>query len=106
MTNSKLALHSFLHSAGVLVYILLVSVIMRNAEKIFGKTDTFFSPVAFLMLFVFSALVTGILVLGRPAYLFLHGQKDEAVKFLGFTVGWMFLLVIVAFGLLLLAKTM
>lgn len=106
MNNSKLALHSFFHSAGVLVYVTLVSVIMNNGEKIFGNINKVIGPVAFLMLFVFSALVTGLLVLGRPIYLFLHGQKDEAVKFLGFTVGWMFLLVIAVFGFLLLARTM
>ena len=92
MDNKKLLTWSFINSAGVLIYISAVAGLVLNGEKIFGKMEHIWGPIAFLLLFVFSALVTGLLVLGRPVYLFLDGFKKEAVKMLLYTVGWMFLI--------------
>ena len=39
----------------------------------------------FLMLFVFSALLTGYLVLGKPIMMYVDGQKKEAVRLLFYT---------------------
>lgn len=93
--KNKLWQYALVHSAGVLLYIALVALIIQNGEKIFGKMQNFWGPVAFLLLFVFSALITGLLVLGRPAYLFLNGAKTEAVKMLFYTVGWLFIIMVV-----------
>ena len=97
MKNSKLALNSFLQAAGVTFYIILVSLIMSNAQKIFGKEDNLFSPVVFLLLFVLSASVTGGLTLGRSVILYLENRKTEAVKLFLYTVGWLFVLTVIAF---------
>ena len=85
--------------AGVLVYVMLVSWLMTNGDKLFGKMDGYIGPVAFLMLFVFSVAVTGLLVLGRPAYLFLSGEKAEAVKLFFYTLAWMLVIVLAVFGI-------
>jgi peptidoglycan/LPS O-acetylase OafA/YrhL len=89
---------AFLHALGVLVYIMGVGWLMMNGDTIFGTQDNFWGPVMVLMLFVFSALVTSLLVLGRPIWLYLEGKKKKAVKMLSYTVGWMFVLLLIVFG--------
>ena len=82
MKNSTLAKLGAIYSLGVVAYIFLVALFMNNASKWFGEEDGFFAPVAALTLFVFSALVTGGLVLGKPIMLYLDGQKKDGLKLL------------------------
>ena len=91
------AVHSLGHSVLVLIYVSLVAFVMNHGQQWFGKTDTAWTPVAVLMLFVLSAAVVGTLVLGRPAILYLDGRKKEALQFFGFTVGWLFVLTVIVF---------
>lgn len=91
MKNSRLLLHGFLSSLGVIAYISLVAQIMRHGEALFGKMQNFWGPVGFLMLFTLSAAVVGLLVFGRPAYLFLNGLKREGVKQALYTIGFLFM---------------
>jgi ABC-type Fe3+-siderophore transport system permease subunit len=44
-------------------------------------------PIGFLMLFVLSAAVMGMLIFGAPVMLYIDGKKKEAVKLLAWTVG-------------------
>ena len=80
---------SLLNSIGTLVYIALVATLMSNAEQIFGKMNDVLGPVTFLLLFTLSALVVGILILGRPIMLYLDGKKKEAVQMLFGSMGWL-----------------
>ncbi|MBU0598416.1 hypothetical protein KKF61_05535 [Patescibacteria group bacterium] len=89
MDKKKITLHSFLHSLGVVIYIALVSLLMTNSEKIFGEMADFWGPLAMLLLFTVSAAVTGLLVFGRPVYLFLQGMKKEAIQFTFYTLGFL-----------------
>lgn len=104
MDNKKLIKYAFLHSLGALAYVTAVATIMQNGAKIFGEKDNFFSPVAFLLLFVLSASVVGALVLGRPILLYLDGFKKEAVKLFGYTVSWLFGITVAVFAILLLLR--
>lgn len=104
MKNSKLIQISFLNSVGVLAYVSLVAWIMMNGERIFGQRKDVWGPILFLLLFVFSALATGLLVLGRPVWLYLNGEKKDSVKALFYTVGWMLLLLLLVFGINVLVK--
>lgn len=98
MNKSKMLLHSFGHAAGVVVYISLVVTLMTNLEKYFANTpDTFMAPIAMLLLLVLSVAVMAILVFGRPVYLFLNNLNRSAFFFLGYTLGWILLFVIIAF---------
>lgn len=103
MKNSKLIITAILNSLGVAVYVFLVSLIMNNGEKIFGSmANKTIAPVAFLLLFVFSALVTGGLILAKPIMFYLDGQKKEGVKLLFYTgVSLLVLLVLAFLGLAL-----
>jgi hypothetical protein len=104
MNNSKLLFHGFLFSVGVIAYIVLVASIMQNAEALFGKMEKFWGPVAFLMLFVVSAAISGLLVFGRPVFLFLNGQKGEGVKLALFTIGLLFVETVIVLAALALAR--
>jgi hypothetical protein len=103
--NSILARWGITHALGVLAYIFLLVIFFNQANDWFGKTDQkIITPVAALMLFVFSALVTGGLVLGKPFMLYLDGRKKEGVKLLFFTGISMFVLMSLVFIVLLIMK--
>ncbi|MDD5071592.1 MAG: hypothetical protein PHQ42_02530 [Patescibacteria group bacterium] len=95
--NCGLCAQSLLYSIGVLAYVTIVALVMRNGEKLFGKEDTFWGPIAFLMLFVFSALITASLVLGRPIYLYLNGKKEKAVRLFFCNIVWLFIITLIIF---------
>ena len=88
---------SAVNAVGVFVYVMLVVWVITNGEKVFGEMENFWGPVTFLLLFVFSALVCGLLVFGRPIYLWFDNAKKEAVKMLLFTVVNLFVILLVAF---------
>ncbi len=88
MKDSKLAVAGIRNSAATVVYVAAVAWFMFNGNAIFGKqNDNFLMPLAILLLFVVSALITGLLVLGQPIWTYLQGRKAEAVKLLIWTAG-------------------
>ncbi len=96
-----------LNALGTALYISLVASLLFNAPRLFGNNgkDTVLIPIAMILLFVFSASLTGVLVLGRPVLWYLDGKKKEAVSLLLTTVGFLFLFTLCAFlGLALLAR--
>ncbi len=97
MENKKILEHSLLNSLGVFIYVLAIALFFNNANKIFGNTPSFWAPLAMLLLFIVSATITGLLVFGRPIWLYLGGQKKEALKMLFYTVGWLTLITVMAF---------
>lgn len=89
-----------LSSLGAVVYIIAVVAFLNNTQRIFGKgEDSFFVPVIMLMLFVLSALITGLIILGKPIMLYFDGWKKEAIKLLVYTI----ISLVVLFGLVVLA---
>jgi len=102
MEKNKLFKIAALHSLGVVVYIFLVSLVLNNGERIFGAEDNeLISPVIFLLLFVFSALLTSGLILGKPILLYLDGQKKESVKLLLATGTGLFIFLLIFVGILI-----
>lgn len=97
----KICKTSFIYSFGALIYIGLVSWVIQNGEKLFGKMTGFLAPVAFLLLFSLSGLIVGSLILGKPIMLYLDGQKKEAVLWLFAASGWMLLYTIIAIIILI-----
>jgi hypothetical protein len=96
---SKLIERSFLNALGTCAYIAIVTTIMQNGEKIFGHMNPTAAPIAFLMLFVLSAGITGGLVVGKPLLLYFDNQKTEAVKLFLYTLGWLALGTIILLAL-------
>lgn len=105
MKNLNLIGRAILNSLGVLIYISLVSLILNNAANIFGPMNNkILGPIIFLMLFVFSALVTSGLVLGKPLLLYIEGLKKEGLKLFFYTGISLFILLLLSFAILFLVK--
>ena len=92
----NLEVSSFLSALGVVVYIILVALFMNNANKMFGSDNDISGPLTLLLLFVFSAGLTGALVLGKPILMYLEGQKKESVKLFALNLAWIFLFLVIA----------
>lgn len=93
--RNKLIKYGFFLAAGEGVYIFLVALFMSNVTQYFGNTPGFLGFVVFLMLFVFSAAISGALILGKPLLLYLEGQKKEALELFGFILGWLFFFMLI-----------
>lgn len=94
--------HAGLNALATTLYITLVaSFLFYVPQRILKDTeDTVFAPIAMLLLFVFSAAMTGLLTLGRPLMWYLDGKKKEAVSLLLTTLGFLFIMMFLAFALL------
>ena len=90
MTNHPLPLRALWSALGVTAYVTVVVSILFNADRIFGPIESrLLGPIAGLLLFVFSALVTSTIVLLPPIRLYLDDHKSEGVKLLLFTAMWL-----------------
>ena len=87
--HTQLALQALLQAVGVFMYTAGVCWILTNGERIFGKMQNFWGPIAFLMLFVLSATVVGVLIFGRPVLLYLDNKRTEAIILLLTTIAWL-----------------
>ncbi|MBU1083409.1 hypothetical protein KKE14_03170 [Patescibacteria group bacterium] len=94
MKKGELVKISLLRSVLTTIYIVVVAYVMQNGGRFFGKMDTFWGPVAFLLLFVLSAAVVGGLILGKPLMWYLNGKKTEAYNLFVYTVGWLFVITV------------
>lgn len=105
MKNSKLIVRGALDAFGVLVYIFLISLVLNNGQRLFGPEDhKFITPIFFLLLFLFSALLTGFLVLGKPLMLYLDGAKKEGLKLLFYTGASLFILFLIVSLIMIMIK--
>lgn len=77
---------------------------MSNASKIFGEKDTVLTPVAVLMLLVFSAALMAVLVFGQPLMWYLDGKKKPALELLAYTLGCLFAFLVLVFAALLIIR--
>ena len=84
MKNSKLLTWAVVDALGALLYIAGVAWLMSNEKNILPGHN-FLAPVAMLSLFVLSALITSLVILGRPIYFYFEGRKSDAVKLLVYT---------------------
>jgi len=82
------------------LYVLFIGLFFSQAEKIFGPEDTMLSPVAFLLLLVFSVSVMGMTIFARSIMWYLDGQKKEAIKLLFYKLAYLLVFTFLAmFGL-------
>jgi hypothetical protein len=100
MQNIPPVWHSLGHAVLVYAYIACIALFLSNAQTMFGDQKTFLIPIAMLMLLVLSVAIMGILIFGNPVLLYLDGKKKEGLMFLGYIIGWLFLLTVLAFGVL------
>ena len=98
MASQKIFSTALVNAIATAVYIAIVASFMNFASSAgFGGNNNIFSGIVILMLFVFSAALTGFLVFGRPAMWYVDGKKDEALRLLGWTLGIFFIIFVLVF---------
>ena len=79
----------FLQATGLVVYIGMVAYFFTLGPLFSGKEDIqFYGPILALLLFVLSAVISALLVLGRAGVLFWNKDYRQAFTLLGWTLGW------------------
>lgn len=97
-TGFSLAFIAFLQASVLVIYCFGVGYLIWRAEKWAGPPYTFLGPTLFLVLFVASALISALLVLGYPFHLFWIQKKPaEALKLVFSTTAWLAFFVILFF---------
>lgn len=88
----------FLLALGEAVYIALVTLLISGAERFFANTpdNKILAPMVFLLLFVLSAAISGALILGKPALMYVEGKKKEAMALFGLNLFWLFIFFLLA----------
>jgi len=102
--KESLPVVAFLQALGLVVYCGLVGLIFWKGGDWFGKPPhLFFGPVMLLVLFVASALISALIVLGYPFILFWEKKKTvEALKLVIYTAIWLlFFIFLIAFLLVI-----
>lgn len=92
---------SLLHALATTAYIAAVAMFLFYAPQTIRSGNSPLLTTAILMLLVVSAAVTGSLVFGRPALWYLDGKKQEALRLLLTTCGFLLAFTALAFALLL-----
>ena len=96
MKKTNVVLWGLINAVGVLIYVLLVVLFMRNGSSLLGNVDSLISGAVFLLLFVLSATVVGSIVFGKSFLLYLKDQRRDAIKVFLWTVGWIFIATVIA----------
>lgn len=108
MPKKTIIKYAFIHAMGAAAYIALIATFMSNAAKIFGPDNSadnkIFPTTVFLMTFVISAAIMGLLIFGRPVLLYMDGLKKEAVSLTFYTIGFLVLIAIAIILILLFLK--
>lgn len=90
----------FFNALGTFAYIALLVLAISHGSKLFGgEEQTILLPMAFLMLFVLSAAITGGLVIGKPILMYINGKKNEAVRLFFYTLGWLVVGIVIVLSL-------
>ena len=100
MSNKLIIKYALANSLWTVLYVILIGVLFSNAQAIFGDVKSALIPIAMLLLFVFSALLCGSLILGRPILWYLDGRKNEALKLFSYTVVSLFVVLVLIFVVL------
>ncbi|TRZ64102.1 MAG: hypothetical protein D4Q79_02330 [Spirochaetia bacterium] len=102
MLKKTIIKYAFIHAVGAAAYIALIATLLSYASKIFGPANnSILGAMAFLLVFVISAAIMGLLILGKPAFWYLDGLKREAISLLFYTLGFLVLIAVVVFLILL-----
>ncbi len=80
--------HAVLNALAAALYIILVASFLFYAPKMIGPgpADTVLVPIVMLLLLVFSAALTGLLLFGKPVLWYFAGKKKEALSLLAATL--------------------
>lgn len=101
----KLIEQSVFYSICAFIYIILVSLVMTNGDKLFSNDDKgIIAPVGVLLLLVLSVAVMGMLIFGKAILMYLDGEKKDAVKLVVYNIIHLFIITVIYFGILFVTK--
>jgi len=90
LKKASLVFLVFLQAIGLVFYCALVGLIFWRGNQWFGPAHLYLGPTMVLILLVVSVLISGLLVLAYPAFLFWEKkQRLEAVKLVACTSAWL-----------------
>lgn len=93
--------NALLNAVATALYVAVAASFLFYAPKAFGEADGVLVPIAMLLLFVFSAAFTGLVMFGKPVVWYLDGNKKEATSLLVATLGIFFGIMLIVFAGLL-----
>lgn len=88
--SSMVIKKGLVQALGITLYCSFVGLFFWKGNEVFGKTPNFAGPVAFLILFIVSALICAAIVFYQPYRLFFENKKKEAIDLVVATTGWLF----------------
>ena len=92
---------SMLYSFFAFLYVIAVSILMNNMEKIFVYDRSVLIPIAILLLLVLSVTIMVLFIFGKAIMLYLNGDKKEAMKLVIYNVIGLFIITFAYFALLI-----
>lgn len=93
---------AFKNALATALYVTGVAVFMYYGSTIkVGRSNSILVPVTFLLLFVFSAALTGFLIFVKPAQMYVDGKKKEALSLLTQTLIFLSVITLIAMALLI-----
>jgi len=98
-TNKNITKTALIDALATVVYVALVALFLFYVPRMLTsfQQQSALVPIFMLLLFVFSAALTGIFVFGKPVIWYLDGKKKEALSLIGCTLLFIFLCTLVAF---------
>jgi hypothetical protein len=100
MNTPSIVKYAFANAVLTAFYVVLVALFMSSTKALFGNNENALIPMAMLLLLIFSATLCGSLVFGRPVMWYLDGKKGEALKLLGWTALFLFIMMVAIFVVL------
>jgi len=98
---SNIIKNAFIDAIGTAVYVVLVASFMfLMQESMPREINSAIISIAMLLLFVFSAALTGIMVFGKPIIWYLNGKKKEAISLISWTLLILFIIILIVFLIL------
>lgn len=81
-------------------YIVLFTLFIRYASKLFPDDNQIFAPILFLTMFSFSVLACGLMVFYKPYMLFVDNKGKQAMRLVLTTTKWLGVFAVITFTLL------
>lgn len=98
MNATTIVKYALAHALGAGAYILFVAFVMRAISQIAPPPASGALGIAtFLLVFVISAAVMGLVLFARPVMWFLNGKKQEGLALALSTIGCLIIIAIVIF---------
>jgi hypothetical protein len=101
MKKISIWLRGAVHALATALYITLVALVITNGQQLFGTKNDIVNATVFLLLFVFSAIITGVLVFGKPILSYIEGNKKEGIALALWTIGFLGIFLLLGLALLL-----